>query len=146
MGDLADSVDCVAYLRPLLAQLLLIGDMLPFAASADAEMPTLRFYAHIRATHHALDMAFGITMLLAVKFYVGDIAGRTVWDKYDDGGLIFGAKLDLCDRFSFGGESCNLYFMERRKLLAFTCHWIVMFSTAKLIKTYDIAVIPSAAK
>ena len=73
-GHLGDTLHRVHHLLLLALQLVLIGQMLPFAAAAQAEVLTHRLHTQLTRLHQTLDMPLGIAMLLAVDLQINHVA------------------------------------------------------------------------
>ena len=81
--DLTDARELVEHLLLFGLQLLLVGQVLPFAAAADAEMLAERSGAHLTLADEAHNAAFGIAVLLLHDLHVDDIAWDAERYEYD---------------------------------------------------------------
>ena len=100
--DLTDPGQVVDHLLVFVANLFLIGQMLPFTATAYAEMFTERLCTLGRIFMEKYSFPFRITMFLACQLYVYDISGSNKRYEYDH--VIY-----ACDSLSFCGYICYCY-------------------------------------
>ena len=79
---LADAVQLVVDLLLLELQLLLVGQVLPLAAAADAEVLAEGYRAYLTIFYKAHHLALGKGVLLATNLYVAHVARHAEGYKY----------------------------------------------------------------
>ena len=103
--DLADACQVVDYLLMLVTNLFLIGEMLPFATAAHAEMFTERHGTQGRIFMKVYGFSLRITMFLTCQLYVDDISGGDKRYEYHH-------VIHSCDSLSFCGYVCYCYLFQ----------------------------------
>lgn len=103
--DLTDPGQVVDHLLVFVANLFLIGQMLPFTAAAYTEMFTERLCTSGRIFMEKYSFSLRITMFLTCQLYVYDISGRNKRYEYDH--VIY-----ACDSLSFCGYICYCYLFQ----------------------------------
>ena len=79
--DFTDAGQLVAHLIGFESQLFIVGQVLPLATAANAEMFAKRLDAYVGRFCQAFDMPLGISSVFTVDFYVGYVARRAIRDK-----------------------------------------------------------------
>ncbi len=103
--DLTDPGQVVDHLLVFVANLFLIGQMLPFTAAAYTEMFTERLCTSGRIFMEKYSFSLRITMFLTCQLYVYDISGRNKRYEYDH-------VIHACDSLSFCGYICYCYLFQ----------------------------------
>ena len=80
--NLSDTCQLVVYLFLFELQLLLVGQVLPLAATTNAEVFTKRYRAYITIFNKAHHLAFGKGVFLAPDLYVTHVARHAERHKY----------------------------------------------------------------
>ena len=119
--DLGDARQHVDDLLALAFELKLIGQMLPAAAAADAEMLAAGLDSDIAGTNHPDNMALGERFFLLVELDVDDVAWHGEGD--EDNHVV-----DSRKGVAFGCDVGNLYIFERWKRFAFSCHNLLIIN------------------
>ena len=101
--DLADTRQLIKDLLLLGFKLLLIGQILPFAAAADAEMLAERLRTHLALLDKVDDTSFSIFVFLTVNLDIHNIAGNAEW--HEDHTVVVMEKTFAFSSYGFDGDS-----------------------------------------
>ena len=115
---LADAREGIHHLLLLCLQLQLVGQHLPFAASADAEMGTEGRDAVGRRLHESHDLALGIAVFLFRNLDIHHISG-------DGKGHEDHQVLDSHQRLTLGGDSLYGHALQKRQRFTFSAHNLI---------------------
>ncbi len=113
--DLADAGELVAHLAGLEAQLLVVGQVLPLAASADAEVLAEGFGTVRRPLHVAHHGALHVAAALHADLHVHHVARHG--HRHEDHHL-----LPAAHRLAFGGQRGYLKTLDQRVVRFLSCH------------------------
>ena len=79
---LADACELVVYLLLLCLELLLVGQVLPFAASAHSEMLALRLCAQFALLYKSYNLCLAVVVLLLAHLQVYHVARHGEWHEH----------------------------------------------------------------
>ncbi len=102
--NLGDALQGVDHLLTLVLELLLVREMLPFAAATCAERLARGLATQRTRSDDTRDMSLSETVLLFIYFEVNDIAGGGIRNKHYDRRFVALAELRSGQRFPFGGD------------------------------------------
>ena len=114
--DLTDAFEGIVDLLLLVLELVLIGEALPFAATADAVVFTERNVALLRILIKPHSLSLGIAVFLALDLEIDNVAGN-------DKGYKNYQVIDTRKGLTLGCNACNLNPLEQRQLFLFSCHY-----------------------
>ena len=114
--DLTDAFEGIVDLLLLVLELVLIGEALPFAATADAVVLTEGHVALLRVLVELHSLGLGIAVFLALDLEVDNVAGN-------DKGYKNYQVIDTRKGLTLGCNACNLNPLEQRQLFLFSCHY-----------------------
>ena len=100
--NFADTCQLVFHLLMLRFQLLVIGQVLPFATSADTEMLAERRFTYLTIFNKSHHFALGKGVFLTSDLYVTNIARNT--ERYEDHQVV-----PMQQTFALSGNSLNFY-------------------------------------
>ena len=95
-----------------MSELLFVGQVLPFATAAHAEVLAHGLAAKRRWFDHADDMRFGVAVFFLVDFDVDNVAGSAVGDENDQ-------VVDASNALAFGGNAFYLYALDYGQFFTF---------------------------
>ena len=110
-----DARKLVVHLLLLGPQLLFVGQVLPFAAAAHAEMLAHRLNAHVAILHETHHLGFAIAVFFLSYFEVYHVAWHR--EGYENNHVV-----DPRQRLSFCRHVCNGDVLQYRKLFSLSCH------------------------
>ena len=114
---MADARQLVENLLLLEAQLLFVGQILPFAAAARTKMLTARHFAHLAQTVETNRLGLGITVLFPLHLQIDHVAWHTPRNKHHElalGRAVVGWNGDSHKRFALGGDVGNRHVFKNR--------------------------------
>ena len=110
-----DTRKLVVHLLLLGSQLFFVGQVLPFAAAAHAEMLAHRLNAHVAILHETHHLGLAIAVFLLSYFEVYHVAWHR--EGYENNHVV-----DPRQRLSFCRHVCNGDVLQYRKLFSLSCH------------------------
>ena len=124
-GEVADARELVEHLLFLEAQLLFVGQVLPFAAAAHAEMLASRHFAHLAQLVEANGFGLGIAVFFPLDLQIHNVARHAPRHENDQlalGRAVVGGNCQSHQRFSLGGDVGDGYAFKYGKWFLFPRH------------------------
>ena len=122
---MADTSELVEHLLLLEAQLLVVGQLLPLASSAYAEMTASGRHATVAQLVPLDDFCLGIAVLLAAYLEIDHVARHGPGNEDYQARLLLtvvGRNGDADEGFSFGCDVGDFYVFKNGEGLLFSCH------------------------
>ena len=110
-----DARKLIVHLLLLGSQLLFVGQVLPFAAAAYAEMLARGLNAHVAILHETHHLGLAIAVFFLSYFEVYHVAWH--YEGYENNHVV-----DPRQRLSFRRHVCNGDVLQYRKLFSLSCH------------------------
>ena len=123
--QMADACQLVVDLLLLEPQLFLVRQLLPLAASTDAEVLAARLSADGAQLAIPDHFCFGVAVFLATDLQVDDVAWHCPRYKHDELALrlsVVGRRGDSNERLAFGSHIGDGYVLEYREGFFLSCH------------------------